>query len=437
MKRFCTLLLVITMILTMTACSQQSAKVTQTPASTPTQSQEQSTPTITPEPEPFAPKDIFGSEFNPFFDVEFPDSFNIYGALFDIGDPKFDGKAKYVLSMTAEGKTNEAITFLAKLAGIKDADGANKYVDEFNKGGFCEFQSADGSLFTIRKTNQNDDRYQYVEGCHADIQVNLNEDVSSKYILLVGDNYNVNALNVAANYFDVKPIFEECGIYVNLHKKSIEINMRYAVKDVAAIQQNMQKNIKSTWYDANNGKMGLSYGMIDMEILFDSRRSQISVTEKTSEMQNALADYTASDVSLSSLGFNYAEKDALCTYEDKRKNISIAIYKPEWGNRNDGWNIEYLHEVNGYNLAMWYNAQKQEFRIQADKGSSSAVYYYFIKTNKYGEEWPDPDTVKKQFKAAFGTQDGDVYQRAMSLFEQTIQERFGMSWEKLYALPIR
>jgi hypothetical protein len=423
--------------------TQAAEAVTETKATDSVGPEPTSEPTSapTPEPEPFAPADIFGSDFNPFYDVKFPENFNIYSADLNIGDPKFDGMPKYVLSMTAEGKTDESITFLSKLAGIEDENNINNFLKEFNKSGFCEFKSTDDVTFTIRKTDKNDDRYQYVEGCHIDLWVDLDSSKAPAYIQLVSDNFNINALSAVADYFDVTPVFDECGIHVDLHKNFAETRLNYDVKDVTAVQQKMVQGIKSNWYDTDNGKMGLSYGMVDFEILFDNKGGQIDVMEKTTDMQSALGDYTAPEVSLSTLGFFYAEKDGLCTYEDKKEGIMVAIYKPEWGARpitDNNWDITYLHEVNGYLVVVWYYANEQKYSVQADKGNLTARYDYFIETGEYGNEWtPDADTVKEHFCTVFGTQDDDVFAKAVSLLEQTLKDRFDLSLQELYALPIR
>jgi hypothetical protein len=311
MKKIFIFLMVSVMILPLlTGCAGQSVdkNTTETLAETQTAGDVQpeptsgttlaTTPVTTPEPEPFVPADIFESEFNPFYDVKFPENFNIYSAGLNIGDPKFDGIPKYVLSMTAEGKTDESITFLSKLAGIEDENSINKFLEGFNKSGFCEFKSTDDVTFTIRKTDKNDGRYQYVEGCHIDLWVDVNSSEAPRYTQLVSDNFNANALSVAADYFDVTPVFEECSIQVDLYKNSVEIRVNYDVKDVTAVQQKMVQGIKSNWYDTDNGKMGLSYGMVDFEILFDIKGGQIDVMEKTTDIQTALGDYTAPEVSL-------------------------------------------------------------------------------------------------------------------------------------------
>jgi len=199
----------------------------------------------------------------------------------------------------------------------------------------------------------------------------------------------------------------------------------------------MAENIKSSWYDQEQGKMGLSYGALDLEFRFDAKGGRIYVGERSGEMTVSLRGYAAPEVSLTTLGFYYAEKNALCIYEDKGTNTSVAISRPEWGSRDGGWNLEFLQEINGYLLALWYDADKGEFRIQADKGASSAGYSYNIVMEEYGGEYPDPDTVKEHFCAVFDTQDENVLSKAVSLFEQTLNERFGMGLTDLYALPIR
>ena len=40
------------------------------------------------------------------------------------------------------------------------------------------------------------------------------------------------------------------------------------------------------------------------------------------------------------------------------------------------------------------------------------------------------------FNDAFGTEGDDFYEKPIAYFEQLVQERFNMSIEELYALPI-
>ncbi len=443
MKRILIILIVSMMVLlALSGCAIQPAAestektaVTQTPAAAQLEPTLKPIPDPTPEPEPYVPEDILGSEFNPYADTVFPENFDIYSASINIGDPKWGGKPKFSLSMTAEGKTDEAIAFLAQLAGIEDEDSKLKSIEEFKGGGFCEFKSADGATFTIKKTDPNDDRYEYVDGCHIDILANADDDALPRYISLVSDNYSLNALNAAADYFDIQPTYDQCAISLDYYKGSAEVSVRYDVKDAGAIQQKMAEELKPSWYDAENGRMGFTYGMIDFEIQFDSKEGQAYVRERIRDFKAPARDYAAPEVSLTTLGFYYAEKDALCIYEDKQNGISIAVHRPEWGTGGVDWNIEYLCNSNKYLVAVWYDADQQKYRIQADKGGSSAAYEYDINAGEYGNEWPDPETVKKQFISALGIKDDDVYPKALDMFEQTVEDLFGMSVDELYALP--
>ncbi len=444
MKRIVAVFITFMMVfLLLAGCAAQPAKTSPVAAVSQTaaggQAEPTPKPTVLPTPEPTTapcvPEDIFGSIFNPFAEVQFPEYFNIYSAAFDIGDPKLGGKPRFVLSMTAEDKTDEAIAFLAQLAGIEES--SQSKAEEFKGGGFCEFQSADGKTFTIRKTDAKDDRYDYVEGCHIDISINIDGGKTTEYKKLISDNYNLSALAAAADYFNTMPSLDVCGMNLNRFKGYAEITVAYDVKDAASVQQQMAKSLKPDWYDEQSARMGISYGMIDIVYSFDCNAGKIYVSERLKDFKTSGRDYTASEVSLVTLGFYYADKDALCIYEDKQNGISIAVHKPEWGTGGVDWNIEFLLNTNKYLVAIWYMADEQKYRIQADKDGSSAAYEYDIAAGQYGNEWPDPDTVKKQFGKAFDLQNDDVYPKALDLLNQTVKDLFGMSVEELYALPAK
>jgi predicted small lipoprotein YifL len=440
MKRCYSILLIILVAASLAACSQQAGPA-ETPA--PSQTEAQSTPaetpvpspSPTPEPEPFAPEDIFGGEFNPYSDAAFPEYFSVYGASFDIGVEKLGGKPHYVLSMTAGGEPDDAVMFLAELAGLDEAEKTCR-TDEFNVGGFCEFQSADGEVFTVRKTDPNDDRYEYIEGIHADISVSLTDAEAPRYIQLVRDNFNVNALAAAADFFDTTPVFEECDIAVNLHKKEVSVSLCYTVAEVAAVQTSLVERVKSNWYDAQHGRMGLSYGMLDIEYLFDITSGNIYISERSSELNSALSAYIEPEVSLSKLGFGFGQ-DGLCgVYEQHEPHyMSVAIHRPEWGAYNEDWNIEFMDEVNGYLLRITYSAAEESYHISADKDQAGAAFDYLPTTKEYTGEYPDQETVKRMFGDAFGTQSEGFYEKPLAYFEELVRERFGMGIGELYALP--
>lgn len=441
MKRCLTTLLLILLAASLAACSQPAgptetpassqAETQNTPAGTPTPS-----PSPTPEPGPYAPIDIFGNPLNPYADAGFPDNFTIYAASFSKGAAKLEGRNPYVLSMTAEGKENESIAFLTKLAGITDAQVATQHAEDFKNGGFCEFTGEDRTVFTVRKTDPNDDRYEYVDGCHIDITVDVNAADMGKYTGFVRDNYNLNALASISEYLDIEPDFAQCDFNINLYKKQAGVSVTYHVSDAGTILKNIAENVQSDWYDAKNGKMGLSYGMITLGLGADPRGEGFYVDQAITEFDTALSKYAAPEVSLTKLGFGF-DQDGVCgVYAQHEPHyMEIAIHRPEWGEFADGWNLEHMDEINGYGLMITYHAGEGKYRISLSKNNTSGVFNYFPATGEYVDEHPDPDTIRQMFNDAFGTQGEDFRTKPLAHFEQLVQERFGMSVDELYALP--
>ncbi len=445
MKRFLSPLLLVLPVVLLAACSQQAGPIeTPGPAQTVTQDTpaptEAPTPSPSPAPEPelFVPGDLFGSALNPYADAGFPGNFTIYEASFNKGAAKLEGRNPYVLSMTAEGKADESIAFLAKLAGITDAQTVAQHADDVKSSGFCEIYGEDGTVFTVRKTDPNDDRYAYVDGCHIEITVDVNATEMKKYIAFVRDNYNLNALAPISEYLDIEPDFAQCNFNINLYKKQAGVSVVYHIPDAGAVLRNIAENVESDWYDAENGKMRLSYGMITCDIGVDPRGEGFYVDQAITEFDTALSEYVAPETSLTKLGFGFDQEDVCGVYAQHEPHyMEIAIHRPEWGEHPDGWNIEYMDEVNGYDLMITYHADEGRYRISLSKNNAGGGFNYFPATGEYVDEYPDPDTIREMFNDAFGTQGKDFYDKPIARFERLVQERFGMSIEELYALPIR
>ena len=144
----------------------------------------------------------------------------------------------------------------------------------------------------------------------------------------------------------------------------------------------------------------------------------------------------ASENSLIGLGFGFDDAGTCGVYEQHEPHyMNVAIHRPEWGEFNEDWNIEYLDEVNGYGLRITYNVAENKYHITADKDKSGAAFDYLPATKQYTDEYPDMDTVKRMFNDAFGTQGEDFYTKPLAYFEQLVRERFGRSVDELYALP--
>lgn len=404
--------------------------------------------TVTPQPQatpqPYAPMDLFGSEFNPYGDMEMPDTFTVFAASFNKGSAKPGAKDQFVLSMTGSGDMFACVAYQADVAGLSEDD-KNKRINEYLDGGFTEFEGAGGQIITVRQADSNDDRYAYVEadgshgqlsgGCVIDITFFVDDADAEKYTKLVRDTYSMDALTPIAEHFDADTDFSECGIGVNLHKKEATAYVVYYVSDVEAVQQSLQKSLPGGWWEWN-GMMQTSFsnGAIDSKLTFDSKGGAITIEQMNKEFHLP----PGAEVSLSRLGFGFDEANVCGVYDQHEPHyMDIAIHRPEWGKHPDGWNIEHMDEVNGYGLMITYHAEEDKYRISLSKNNTNGVFNYFPATGEYVDEYPDPDTIKQMFNDAFGTQGEDFRTKPLAHFEQLVQERFGMSVAELYALPIR
>lgn len=153
---------------------------------------------------------------------------------------------------------------------------------------------------------------------------------------------------------------------------------------------------------------------------------------------NALYALPFEPPSLKSLGFVPDGANAAYTYQEHEPHdMHISIYRPEWGESSDGRNIEFYDDnVNGYSLLILYFSDDGKYCISLFLNGADCAFDYLPATDEYGGEYPDQDTVKRMFNGAFGTQGEDFYGKPIVYFEQLLQERFGMSMEELYALPL-
>jgi len=138
------------------------------------------------------------------------------------------------------------------------------------------------------------------------------------------------------------------------------------------------------------------------------------------------------------LGFTADTAKAVYIYEQHEPHyMRIAIHRPEWGENPDGFNIMFHDaDINGYNLVIMYFANDGRYNFRLDKDGVECSYDYYTAPDQYGWEYPDIATVIQMFGDAFNTQGKETYLKALPYFEQVVQERFGMSVDELYALPM-
>ena len=233
MKRFLSWLIIVLFLTTLIGCSKTSP-----------------TPVTPNEPEVLAyvPQDIFNRVFNPYGDVAFPENYKIFYAHITVGVEKHEGKSFFKLGMTASGDTNESIIFIANLAEISE-DEASKCKSDYKTGGFCEFINKDGTIFTIRKTNANDDRYEYVDGCLIEITKTVNDENVEELRRLTQNNFNERAISVLVDHLSAKPEWNSFEFGVFLHKQQAQTSVLFKTSDVENIEDYVENNSEYDWYD--------------------------------------------------------------------------------------------------------------------------------------------------------------------------------------------
>lgn len=144
------------------------------------------------------------------------------------------------------------------------------------------------------------------------------------------------------------------------------------------------------------------------------------------------------------LGFTLLEYKGTCLYEEHTPHdLSISIHRTEWDknapaeNRVD-WSMEfYDSDVNGYKLQILYYETEGKYLVSIEKDGVEANFETYPATGEKGWEYPNLDTAHRMFNDAFGTTGKELYDKPIAYFEQVVQERFGMSINELFALPIK
>ena len=442
MKRIVSILLLVSLVISFSGCSNQQVDMVQAPSpqqqeasNAPTPS-ETAAPTPAPAPEPYAPMDLLDSEFNPFAEVPLPDIFILLSASFSKGSEKMEGKSPFLLSISAEGNVYAAVAYMADVSGLSEQEKGDRF-DEYSKNGFCEFSAKDGSIVTIRQQKPHDDKHEN-GACLIELTYYVPDADLEKYTDLVRDNYNMSALASVKDFFNIETDFTECSIEVVLQKNEANVAVQYYVDDADLIQQRIAEITTDELRDWHGLPSAvIPYGLINNTLIFDSRGgAAILVLQTSNDLNTSLGQYVESEFSLTKFGFGFDSAGTCGVYEQHDPHyMNVAIHRPEWGSFNEDWNIEYLDQVNGYGLRITYLLSEDKYHISIDSNTEGAAFDYFPATKEYTGQYPDPDTLTRMFNDAFGTQGEDFYDKPLAYFEQLVQERFGMSIDELYALP--
>ncbi len=442
MKRVLSVFMLIALVALLAACSGRQAETTEAPTS---QQQEVSStavpsdtpaPTPAPTPEPYTPMDLLGTEFNPYADMQLPDNFTLVAASFNKGSPKLEGKNPFVLSLSAQGNMYAAVAYMADMSGLSEQEKGDRF-DEYSKNGFSEFTGTDGRIVTIRQQKPHDENHENGE-CSIELTYYVPDADLEKYTDLIRDNYNMNALASVKEFFNAETDFAECSIEVIPQKNETTVAVQYYVDDADSIQQRVAETTTDGLREWNGLPSAvIPYGLINNTLIFDSRfGSAVLVLQSSNELNTSLGQYVEPEFSLAKFGFGFDDAGTCGVYEQHEPHyMNVAIHRPEWGDFNEDWNIEYLDQINGYGVRITYHLSEDKYHITVDKDNEGAAFDYFPATKEYAGQYPDLDTVQRMFNDAFGTQGEDFYDKPLAYFEQLVQERFGMSIDELYALP--
>lgn len=142
--------------------------------------------------------------------------------------------------------------------------------------------------------------------------------------------------------------------------------------------------------------------------------------------------------SLTSLGFAFNEETGTYTYfEREPHDADISVYRPEFGDAPDGQSVTFFDsDVGGYHLIVHYFADDGRYQVSLHMNEKECAYDIYPDMDKYSEEYPDTETVRSMLSAAFGTQEEDMYTEPLVHLKKYIMERFNMSIDELYALPV-
>ena len=139
------------------------------------------------------------------------------------------------------------------------------------------------------------------------------------------------------------------------------------------------------------------------------------------------------------LGFEFLDYKG--TYAYQENGMEIFIHKQEWDknvadeNKLD-WSISFFDpNVKGYKMLILYFADINEYSISLEKDGTETRFDFYPAENKFEYNPQIINPLRSTFNEAFGTQDDDFLNVPVRIFQASIQDRFGMSIEELYALP--
>ena len=400
------------------------------------------TPEPTPEPLGLAPIDLLGKGYNPFYNEVFPAGYTVFGAQYYTADSHTGAKDTYLLDLTAEGNPADIAKTCAGILGVTDETQLSTYLASLDKDNYVVIEgtyAGQTANVAMKKTSADagSDLCTEVDGCRVEFAVEIDAVSAQNACALVLANYSTAALgDLAARFGEDTIHMDQLSIFVNTQKpEKTLVTVYYTIEDAAALLVSIKDTLQTSWFDEANSDFGLQYGKQNITYNFNLDNSVVQVSFSPNDNATPASEFKLSEKSLTKFGFQHFPQDGLAIYKEDQNHLEIAFAKPGWGHVED-WNFEFLGESNGYFLGMWYTEATGLFHVTVSKGDKNAAAEYIVAENAFEPgAYPDEETLKLMFSEAAGITEGDYRAAVFALFTNLIQDRFGMTWQELYALP--
>jgi len=404
------------------------------------------TPTLTPEPTPepigVAPIDLFSAPYNVFSEIVFPTGYTVYGARYDCAQPEKGLPEQYMLLLTAEADKADIVRNFAGILGINDESNLAGMMESIERDGFLQIDGTYNGSPAIAQLKQTVAGYDNrdcvdVDGCRVELSVQVDAAQSQLYLPLMMANLNPNIFGELADRFPKEAVIQSLlSCYVNVQKPELtEFYPFYQLENAAALETEIASKLTTNWHDEQTHSLGLSYGRIECGLRFNLEQNTVRVDIRPHDNAVAAGTFILSEQSLTKLGFQYYPQDGLALYEDKSQNIQVAIAHPDWQHVED-WNLSILYGFNKVDILFSYYEQKDLYMLGVPTQNGLYGTNFDLKTNSYDAGFPNAEQMQTKFTEVLSSSDGDVRERMFEIFANLLQERFGMTWQELYALPI-
>jgi len=414
---------------------------TETPAQTEAPTPEP-TAEATPEPVGVAPIDLFSAPYNVFTDIVFPSGYTVYGARFDSADPPKNAYARYALYLTAGGNPAEIARYFAGVLGITDETKIQEYADTMETEVAQDIYGTYLGVPAFAMLKKTEAGYDYpecteVNGCRVELSVDIPTEQTGLYNALILKNNNSAILGDLAPQLGEDTILKDLmNIYVNqVRPDKTEVYLLHKVESAETLMAAFNEKLSPAWFDEPSNTLGLFYSRISGKYRFDFERNTIFATLSPNDNESPASEFVKSEKSLFGFGFQPEDENGIYVYDDKASQVRIEIANPASTARPE-WDMGFLLISNDYVVVMWYDQDQQTLAIQTDKGDISAKCRYHVDTQVFDEFWPSEEMVLEHLNNALEETDGDVRLAAVQRMATEVQNRFGMDWQDLYALPI-